>query len=361
MALDDWRSSRAVGNGRMAVMTRLLAAGSFSRTIAEEVGHQKLASEFICRELRDADEANLIDEEDMHVFGLKPMVDPLNLVSCNICKKPVKASQYIIHSELCRSLGSGQGTIMDLDSGMGHRKHSRKEKKKLLPADANISAVEKEGSESTYADYSSAPVFPISNEFEMVKLTKRNSTCTVAPILDDSAGVCHGVVDHSASPIHPSTKRSKLITGEGLLLASDLEPSSSKTKIRNDPFPLASKIYYSQRNNRLRSTLSYLYWEAVSSSKEICNMVDHGMAKENIKQFHSTSQEESQEQSSDIIGKKMDSHSLTSAWKSDRNLAIFSSGKCLPAGGASTKFVTGSSVAWPQIAPVELTQKKLST
>ena len=29
------------------------------------------------------------------------------------------------------------------------------------------------------------------------------------------------------------------------------------------------------------------------------------MAKENIKQFHSTSQEESQEQSSDIIGKKV--------------------------------------------------------
>lgn len=340
-------------------MTRLLAAGSFSRTIAEEVGHQKFASEFICRELRDADEANLIDEEDMHVFGLKPMVDPLNLVCCNICKKPVKASQYIIHSELCRSLGFGQGTIMDLDGGMGHRKHSRKEKKKLLLADANISAVEKEGSESTFADYSAAPAFPTNNQLEMVKLTKRNSTCTVAPILDDGTGVCSGVVDHAASLIHPSTKRSKLITGEGLLLASDLEPSSAKTKIRNVPIPLASKIYYSQRNNRLRSALGYLYWEAVASSKEICNMVDHQITKEDIKQFHNTSQEESsQEQTSDIIGKKMDSQSLTSAWKSDHNLAIFSSGKCLPAGGASNKFVIGSSVAWPQIAPVELTQKK---
>ena len=27
---------------------------------------------------------------------------------------------------------------MDLDGGMGHRKHSRKERKKLLPADASI-------------------------------------------------------------------------------------------------------------------------------------------------------------------------------------------------------------------------------
>ncbi|XP_004134183.1 uncharacterized protein LOC101217479 isoform X3 [Cucumis sativus] len=352
----------SVGNGRMAVMTRLLAAGSFSRTIAgksrEEVGHQKFASEFICRELRDADEANLIDEEDMHVFGLKPMVDPLNLVCCNICKKPVKASQYIIHSELCRSLGFRQGTIMDLDGGMGHRKHSRKEKKKLLSTDANISAVvEKEGAESTCVDFSAAPALPINNQFEMIKLTKRNLTCNVAPILDDDTGACSGV--DAASLIHPSTKRSKLITGEGLLLASDLEPSSAKTKIRTDvPFPLASKIYYSQRNNRLRSSLGYLYWEAVASSKEICNIMDQHMTTENIKLFHSTSEEESQEQTSDVIGKKMDNQSLTSAWKSDHNLAVFSSGKCLPAGGASNKFVIGSSVAWPQIAPVELAQKK---
>lgn len=61
-----------------------------------------------------------------------------------------------------------------------------------------------------------------------------------------------------------------------------------------------------------------------------------------------------------FLGKQMDSQS-TSAWKADHNLAIFSSGKCLPAGGASNKFVVGSNVAWPQIAPVELTQKKLST
>uniref|UniRef100_A0A9I9EC67 Uncharacterized protein n=1 Tax=Cucumis melo TaxID=3656 RepID=A0A9I9EC67_CUCME len=237
---------------------------------------------------------------------------------------------------------------MDLDGGMGHRKHSRKEKKKLLSSDANISTVEKEGSESTCADFSAAPALPINNQFEMIKLTKRNSTCNVAPILDDGTGACSGV--DAASFIHPSTKR---ITGEGLLLASDLEPSSAKTKIRTDvPFPLASKIYYSQRNNRLRSALGYLYWEAVASSKEICNMMDQQMTKENIKLFHSTSEEEeSQEQTSDVIGNKMDNQSLTSAWKSDHNLAVFSSGKCLPAGGASNKFVIGSSVAWPQIAP----------
>ncbi|KAJ0807470.1 hypothetical protein HanLR1_Chr00c1229g0797521 [Helianthus annuus] len=35
---------------------------------------------------------------DMDVFGLRPMVDPLILVSCNSCKKPVKVSQYANHA-----------------------------------------------------------------------------------------------------------------------------------------------------------------------------------------------------------------------------------------------------------------------
>lgn len=35
------------------------------------------------------------------------------------------------------------------------------------------------------------------------------------------------------------------------------------------PVPLATKIYYSQRNNRLRSALNHLYCEA--STKELCS------------------------------------------------------------------------------------------
>ncbi|GMP76774.1 hypothetical protein CsSME_00033309 [Camellia sinensis var. sinensis] len=71
----------SLGSGRMEAMARLLAAGSFSQTIAEEVGNQKLAAQYIQRELREADDANLLDEEDMHVFDLKPMTDSLHLVS----------------------------------------------------------------------------------------------------------------------------------------------------------------------------------------------------------------------------------------------------------------------------------------
>lgn len=55
----------SLGSGRMAVMAKLLAAKSFSQSKAGriEVGHQKLAAKLICKELNEADEANLLDEE----------------------------------------------------------------------------------------------------------------------------------------------------------------------------------------------------------------------------------------------------------------------------------------------------------
>ncbi|XP_018840604.1 uncharacterized protein LOC109005943 isoform X3 [Juglans regia] len=98
----------SLGSGRMAAMERLLVAGSFSQTMADEVGHRKLSAQYICRELCEADEANLLDEEDMHVFGLKPMAEPLQLVCCNACKKPIKASQYAAHA--------GNSACMDVAS-----------------------------------------------------------------------------------------------------------------------------------------------------------------------------------------------------------------------------------------------------
>lgn len=63
----------------METLTRFLVAGNIQQTASEESGHHKLAAQYIQRELREADEANLIDEEDMHVFGLRPLTDPLHL------------------------------------------------------------------------------------------------------------------------------------------------------------------------------------------------------------------------------------------------------------------------------------------
>ncbi|KAG6764785.1 hypothetical protein POTOM_032271 [Populus tomentosa] len=132
----------SIGNGRMAVMARLLVAGSLSQNIA---GGTK-------------------NVHDMHVFGLMPMTDPLDLVCCNACKKPVMASQYAAHAEVCRLLNSAEEMTLELDGGTGCRKPPRKERKKggegvvdmQRDGDQATSVGERERSESIVADDSVA-------------------------------------------------------------------------------------------------------------------------------------------------------------------------------------------------------------
>lgn len=68
-----------LGSGRMPVMARLLGNGICPEARADEVGDAKLAAKAIYRELDEADEANLLEEKDMHVFDCEPMVDLLHL------------------------------------------------------------------------------------------------------------------------------------------------------------------------------------------------------------------------------------------------------------------------------------------
>ncbi|KAL9266791.1 hypothetical protein AKJ16_DCAP03331 [Drosera capensis] len=80
-SLVEFQMVCCIAGDKMAVMARVLEAGSFSNCVAEKSGQQKLAALYIDRQLRDADEANLLDEEDMYVFDLKPLSDPLQLHS----------------------------------------------------------------------------------------------------------------------------------------------------------------------------------------------------------------------------------------------------------------------------------------
>ncbi|KAJ7955040.1 Sgf11 (Transcriptional regulation protein) protein [Quillaja saponaria] len=345
------------GSGRMAVMTRLQAAGSFSQTISEDIGHQKSAAEYICRELREADEANLLDEQDMHVFGLKPMTDRLELVCCNNCKKPVKSSQYSTHAELCRSLKFAEETVLELHGGLGNRKPPRKEKKKLLTSHSNQapSVVEQERSEA-------------------LNMTSESHSCIQAKTaffsneakasLRDGSGVNHRSRDRPASLMPPPTKRSKLIAGELLILSDKTEKLSSLTKttsfpdgflcrdvpdgavlgrenpkdcmvdhktrgrgheeqlIKKDfPVPLATKIYYSQRNHRLRSALSHMYFQG--SSKEDCTHVGSPkLLNESAMSFQVSSQRNfSVEQMDDMLNKKRQPQTLSSVQGPNQNLA----------------------------------------
>ncbi|CAK9145516.1 unnamed protein product [Ilex paraguariensis] len=200
----------------MAAMARLLASGSVSQNVAEEVGHQKLAAQYILRELREADEANLLDEEDMHIFDLRPMTDPLHLVCCNACKKPVKASQYAAHAEVCKSLNFAEEGISELDGGTGHKKPPRKEKKKSSTAYAGREYPKRSsgGSEKTH-DH------------------------------EDQIQMPRQVHDYCS-------------------LAKDI------------PVPLATKMFYSQRNHQLRCELTHLYYQA--STKEHCGDLLKGNA-----------------------------------------------------------------------------------
>ncbi|KAH7678783.1 hypothetical protein IHE45_06G019900 [Dioscorea alata] len=88
-----------IGDGRMAAMVRLLKIESSPEITAEEANLEKIARQKIHKEFHDADEENLLEEEDMHVFDSRPLTDPLHLVCCNACKKPVKASQYAAHAD----------------------------------------------------------------------------------------------------------------------------------------------------------------------------------------------------------------------------------------------------------------------
>ncbi|GLT61068.1 hypothetical protein SLA2020_338010 [Shorea laevis] len=365
----------SIGSGRMAVMARLLAAESFSQTMAEEVGHQKLAAQYICRELRDADEANLLDEEDMHVFGLKPMAEPLHLVCCNACKKPIKASQYAAHAGLCRSLNSAEENILVLDGSTGSRKPPRKERKKLLTAYANQTTPvgEREKSQPIDADAAAASESQLDSQIGIASFAldaKRNSACVDVASMMDVSGVCPGNMDHPACVMLPPTKRSKLIAAGHQLLLDDLETASGVPKITSNsvsfpyiPLPLATKIYYSQRNNRHRSALTHLYCEA--ATKELCSdMVSSKISQENMIPLQSSSPRDSSvEPMDEMLNRKRHTYTLSSVRSPDQILAQSSevclgkTGGFLSASNFSNQFPVDNSVR-PEAASVGLTRSK---
>ncbi|XP_048136154.1 uncharacterized protein LOC115748457 isoform X2 [Rhodamnia argentea] len=282
-----------VGSGKMAVLARVLAGGSFSNTAEKEVSHQKLLAQHIFKEFREADEANLLDEEDMHVYGLKPMADQLHLVCCNACKKPIKASQYMAHADICRFLNSTQEAIA-VPNGTGRGKRPpRKERKKSTTPKQGFTVGEQGNYEFVKDTITVASQFRYNGNQQSSSLcleVKENSASQVVPRSKDDPGVIPRNADESASQMRPPVKRSRLIAGEHMSETDDQETDSGRDFLKESlpeqetkngcaigyknplqictysqltqgtPLPLASKIYYSQRNNRLRSAISHLYY-----------------------------------------------------------------------------------------------------
>ncbi|KAJ9537247.1 hypothetical protein OSB04_029980 [Centaurea solstitialis] len=212
--------------------------------MAEDVGCWKLAAQYIQRELKEADEVNMLDEEDMHVFGLRPMVDPLILVCCNSCKKPVKVSQYATHADICKSLSSIVDNTTEPDVVAGQKKPPRKERKKLqICISTQVASAGKPGSNHNLDEQTlKATSFPIQAKGR--ESSKESQARSVKNF------------DSVTSHQKPRKLDNHHLQAKGMLTV---------------PAPLATKIFYSQRTQRLRSAISHMYYR--SSTQH-----DHGLS-----------------------------------------------------------------------------------
>ncbi|XP_057758124.1 uncharacterized protein LOC130977120 isoform X2 [Arachis stenosperma] len=357
----------SLGIGRMEVMAKFLAAGSFSQTIADDFGRS--AAEYICRELREADEANLLDEEDMHVYGQSPMTDLLQLVCCNFCKKPIKDSQYASHAELCRSLKLTEQTSLELDGSTGNRKPPRKEKKKLS---TSCALREQRKYESMDNIDTGASQSPLNSQVRVTAFS--NVAKDATPMMEDTR-TNPGNRDHPASVMNPPTKRRKATASTYLPLpethvteygvtktasftdgftckdlldrtVSEHEDLNQKNlglvheqlTAKNDfPAPLATKIYYSQRRNRLRASIRHLYFQ------NMCEELHHDVSQNMSPVQDSSQMNPSFERMDNVPNKESNSPALCQAQNSCQILAKSSEISMLkegpPSGGLSNQFL----------------------
>jgi hypothetical protein len=181
------------------------------------------AAQVLQKQLFDAHEPNLLDENDMHIFGSKPMADPLDLVCCSTCKKPVKASQYAVHTELCSSGKVNTNDAMGVDHASPTKPPKKGRKIKVI-SNGNQKVHIKVKAKSQPESKNGANTFELDN----------GHVSKVQPI--DSTGRKTSV--HNASAINVP-----------------------KSHLRDAPVPLATKMYHSQGNYRLRLELVSTMWQ----------------------------------------------------------------------------------------------------
>ncbi|KAL3812792.1 hypothetical protein ACJIZ3_014060 [Penstemon smallii] len=267
----------SLGNVRMAALARLQAVERVSQTVIEEVGHQKLSAQYMRSVLREADEGNFLDEEDMHIFGLRPMTDPLNLVCCNACKKPIKASRYTAHAELCTSLKSGAEIFQEPHGPAVNKKPPRKERKKLQTAHANqtTSLRGPKNFKSIDSDDKNASESYLIGQIQITPgvEAKRNAHLNVTSKSNGSKVSPYSMECSEDVTIRPS-KPVKRTAAEDPSTSGIKSLSRTPAKVLPYvPAPLATKIYYSQRNNHLRRAIRHMFFE--ESSKDSCSDASH--------------------------------------------------------------------------------------
>ncbi|KAJ4779037.1 SAGA-associated factor 11 [Rhynchospora pubera] len=210
-----------LGRWRMADVVKLLKVENHSEVTSEEINDEKIANQLLHKGFLDADEANLLQEEDMHVFGYKPMADPLHLVCCNSCQKPVRASQYTAHAERCSPLTSKRDSPSGINNAVKASKPPTRKGKKT----SDVSTSDQNASIG-------------------IKVKKE--------LVDKSHGqLAIGMENHNLSSGggHGST----------VTVQETDDTNFSSTSSRGMPHPLATKMYRCQRNSQLRFELSQIY------------------------------------------------------------------------------------------------------
>ncbi|KAJ3681111.1 hypothetical protein LUZ60_015600 [Juncus effusus] len=212
-----------LGRWRMtAVVKRLLAENSSDFT-PEEINDEKIAAQILQKRFLDADESNLLDEDDMHVYGRRPMTEPLHLVCCNACKKPIKASQYAIHAERCGSLNSVTDSSIGIDNDLAPTKPPRKGRK-MSEITTNTSI----------------------NQISRTNMQEENES------IDHKLNT--GFENQNLSSVE--SQSSTITTNHATVTKNSLTVS------REVPVPLATKIYHCGRNSRLRFELGQIYFDS---------------------------------------------------------------------------------------------------
>uniref|UniRef100_A0ACD5XN78 Uncharacterized protein n=6 Tax=Avena sativa TaxID=4498 RepID=A0ACD5XN78_AVESA len=156
----------------------------------------------------------------MHIFGSKPMADPLDLVCCDTCQKPVKASQYALHAERCSSRMVNPNSSMGLEEDTDPMEPPKKGRKIKLTGNGNKKVYIKVKAKSQSENKNTV------NDFE---LTNGNAN----------------------KPLNS--------TADQRLKAATSYP---EYHFRDMPAPLATKMYHSQGNYRLQFELGQLYRES---------------------------------------------------------------------------------------------------
>lgn len=119
-----------MGHFKMASVLKLVTTEN--HMAPDDTIHEMIDAQVLRKQLFDAHEPNLLDENDMHIFGSKPMADPLDLVCCSTCKKPVKASQYAVHTEQCSSGKVNTNDAIGVDNASPTKPPKKSRKIKLI-------------------------------------------------------------------------------------------------------------------------------------------------------------------------------------------------------------------------------------